>query len=106
MTKTKRYYYKGNPLKQFRAFCAVARNGKMVDAADELFLSQSAISLQIRALEDELETVLFERRGPHIQITPQGAKLLEMVRPRVSAAENSLRSGTRGGRLGGDQALC
>ena len=42
MTKTKRYYYKGNPLKQYRAFCAVARNGKMVDAADELFLSQSA----------------------------------------------------------------
>ena len=88
MAKTKRYYYKGNPLKQYRAFCAVARNGKMVDAADELFLSQSAISLQIRALEEELETVLFERRGPHIQITPQGAKLLEMVRPLVEGFDS------------------
>ncbi len=87
MDKTKRYYYKGNPLKQFRAFCAVARNGKMVDAADELFLSQSAISLQIKALEEELDTILFERRGPRIQITPQGAKLLEMVRPLVEGID-------------------
>ena len=99
MTKTKRYYYKGNPLKQYRAFCAVARNGKMVDAADELFLSQSAISLQIRALEDELETVLFERRGPHIQITPQGTKLLEMVLPLVEGIDSigdQFRSEVRG----------
>ncbi len=42
-------YYKGNTLKQLRAFCSVARTGKMTDAADELFLSQSAISLQIKA---------------------------------------------------------
>jgi len=99
MTKTKRYYYKGNPLKQYRAFCAVARNGKMVDAADELFLSQSAISLQIRALEDELETILFERRGPRIQITPQGAKLLEMVLPLVEGIDSigdKFRSEVRG----------
>lgn len=99
MEKTKRYYYKGNPLKQFRAFCAVARSGKMVDAADELFLSQSAISLQIRALEEELDTVLFERRGPRIQITPQGTKLLEMVRPLVEGIDSvgdRFRSETRG----------
>ena len=45
-------YYKGNTLKQLRAFCSVARTGKMTHAADEMFLSQSAISLQIKALED------------------------------------------------------
>jgi DNA-binding transcriptional LysR family regulator len=88
MGKTRRYYYRGNPLKQLRAFCAVARNGKMVSAADELFLSQSAISLQIKALEDELETVLFERRGPRIQLTPQGRKLLDMAQPLVDGIDS------------------
>ena len=61
-------YYKGNTLKQLRAFCSVARTGKMTDTADELFLSQSAISLQIKALEDEmhkkLENIFYEVRDP------------------------------------------
>lgn len=83
-----RYYYKGNTLKQLRAFCAVARNGKMTDAADELFLSQSAVSLQVKALEDELKTVLFERRGPRIQLTPDGLKLLDMARPLVEGMDS------------------
>jgi len=78
-----RYYYKGNTLKQLKAFVAVARTGKMTDAADELFLSQSAISLQVKALEEELDTVLFERRGPRIQLTPHGRKFLDMARPLV-----------------------
>lgn len=81
-------YYKGNTLKQLRAFCSVARTGKMTDAADELFLSQSAISLQIKALEQEMETVLFERRGPRIQLTPDGRKLLDMARPLVEGMDN------------------
>jgi len=88
MGKTVRSYYKGNPLKQLRAFCAVARNGKMVAAADELFLSQSAISLQIKALEEELQTMLFERRGPNIQLTPQGAKFLDMAQPLVEGIDS------------------
>ncbi len=80
-------YYKGNTLKQLRAFCAVARTGKMTHAADELFLSQSAISLQVKALEQDLSIVLFERRGPRIQLTPDGRKLLEMARPLVEGMD-------------------
>ena len=80
-------YYKGNTLKQLRAFCAVARTGKMTDAADELFISQSAISLQIKALEEELDVILFERRGPRIQLTPDGRKLLDMARPLVEGVD-------------------
>ena len=45
--KNTRFYYKGNQLKQLRAFCAVAKSGKMTDAAEELFLSQPAISLPL-----------------------------------------------------------
>ena len=80
-------YYRGNTLKQLRAFCAVARTGKMTEAGVELFLSQSAISLQIKALEEELSVVLFERRGPRIQLTPDGRKLLDMARPLVEGMD-------------------
>lgn len=83
MSNSQRFYYKGNPLKQLRAFCAVARTGKMTEAAKELFLSQSAVSQQVKALEESLETTLFERRGPNIQLTPEGRKLLDMARPLV-----------------------
>ena len=85
--KTQRFYYKGNQLKQLRAFCAVAKSGKMTDAADELFLSQPAISLQVRALERELDTVLFERHGPRINMTREGQELYEMARPLVDALD-------------------
>jgi len=65
----------------------VARTGKMTDAADELFVSQSAISLQVKALEEEMNVVLFERRGPRIQLTPDGRKLLDMARPLVEGVD-------------------
>jgi DNA-binding transcriptional LysR family regulator len=86
-SKNTRFYYKGNQLKQLRAFCAVAKSGKMTDAAEELFLSQPAISLQIRALERELDTVLFERHGPRINMTREGQELYEMARPLVEGLD-------------------
>ncbi|HKX55836.1 MAG TPA: LysR family transcriptional regulator [Xanthomonadales bacterium] len=86
--KNPRFYYKGNQLKQLRAFCAVAKSGKMTDAAEELFLSQPAVSLQIRALERELDTMLFERHGPRINMTREGQELYDMARPLVDGLES------------------
>ena len=60
----------------------------MTDAAEELFLSQPAISLQIRALERELDTVLFERHGPRINMTREGQELYEMARPLVAGLDS------------------
>ncbi len=59
----------------------------MTDAAEELYLSQPAISLQVRALERELDTVLFERHGPRINLTREGQELYEMARPLVESLE-------------------
>ena len=59
----------------------------MTDAAQELYLSQPAISLQVRALERELDTVLFERHGPRINLTREGQELYEMARPLVESLE-------------------
>lgn len=86
--KSQRFYYKGNQAKQLRAFCAVARTGKMTDAAGELYLSQPAVSLQIQALEEELDTVLFERHGPRIALTREGQELYEMARPLVEGLDS------------------
>ena len=49
-----RFYYKGSRLKQLRAFCMIVKLGTLSRAAEALFLSQPSISLQLRALEDEL----------------------------------------------------
>lgn len=104
--KSRRFYYKGNPLKQLRAFCTVARTGKMTEAAEQLFLSQSAVSLQVKALEEGLDTILFERRGPHIQLTPEGRKLLDMSRGLVEDIDSlptrflkEIRGGTESGEV-------
>ena len=65
----------------------MAKSGKMTDAAEQLFLSQPAISLQVRALERELDTVLFERHGPRINMTREGQELYEMARPLVEGLD-------------------
>ena len=80
-------YYKQNRLKQLRAFCHAARLGSISRAAEQLFLSQPSVSLQIQALERELEVELFERRGPSIRLTSQGEALLELAQPLVQGID-------------------
>lgn len=80
-------YYKQNRLKQLRAFCHAARTGSISEAADKVFLSQPTVSLQIQALERELDTVLFERRGPKIRLTPEGKILFKLSQPLVEGMD-------------------
>ncbi|SLN36227.1 LysR substrate-binding domain-containing protein [Roseisalinus antarcticus] len=60
------------PFAAVKAFEAAARHGNMKTAADELCLSPSAVSHQIRALEDYLDTALFERHGNLLTLTLTG----------------------------------
>lgn len=55
----------------------------MSRAAEELFLSQPSVSLQIRALEERMGATLFERHGPKIRLTPEGTTLYGLARPLV-----------------------
>jgi DNA-binding transcriptional LysR family regulator len=80
-------HYKQNRLKQLRAFCHAARTGSVSAAADKIFLSQPTVSLQIQALEREFSTVLFERRGPKIRLTPEGQLLFQMAEPLVEGMD-------------------
>lgn len=67
------------PLNPLRAFEATARRGSVSAAARELNVTHGAVSHQIRALEEALDTVLFERGGKRMKLTPQGALLLPAV---------------------------
>jgi DNA-binding transcriptional LysR family regulator len=80
-------YYKNNRLKQLRAFYQVVRCGSISKAAEKLFLSQPSVSLQIQALERELAVTLFERRGPHLKLTPQGEVLYQLSEPLVEGID-------------------
>lgn len=79
--------YKHNRLQQLRGFCYAARAGNISKAAEQLFLSQPSVSLQIQALERELGAKLFERHGPRIELTPDGHLLLELARPLVEGID-------------------
>ncbi len=78
MAKSTTIYYKQNRLKQLRAFCHASRTGNISEAAEQLFLSQPTVSLQIQALERELDITLFERKGPKIKPTPEGKLLYDL----------------------------
>ncbi|MFP3917877.1 LysR family transcriptional regulator [Lysinibacillus telephonicus] len=64
-------------LRQLRYFVEVAEREHISEAAEHLHVAQSAISRQIANLEDELGTVLFERVGRNVKLTPIGKIFLE-----------------------------
>jgi DNA-binding transcriptional LysR family regulator len=80
--------YKQNRLKQLRAFCKAVETKSISKAGDELFLSQPTVSLQIRALEREMCVQVFERRGPVINLTPDGKILYELAKPLINGIDN------------------
>jgi len=64
-------------LHALKVFEAVARNRSFSRAAEELFLSQPAVSQQIKALEEQLETKLFYRSHKEVILTETGETLLK-----------------------------
>jgi LysR family glycine cleavage system transcriptional activator len=67
------------PLQNLAAFRAAARLQNLRAAAEELSLTHSAVSQQIRALEEQLGFPLFRRHGRRIMLNPAGLSLLEGV---------------------------
>lgn len=64
-------------IRQVQSFVQAARLGSFSRAAETLGYSQSAITVQIRLLEQELGTRLFDRMGKKVSLTPQGNRFLE-----------------------------
>lgn len=75
-------------LYQLRSFAAVAELGHLTRAAERLHVSQPALSAQIKALEDELSVVLFERGAGGMTLTPAGRQLLPEAERVIGAAQD------------------
>jgi len=93
-------------LENFRlvVFRAVAEQRSFRKAGEELYLTQPAVSLQIKALEKDLGVQLFDRSGTSAQLTPAGAVLLDHARrvhKLLAHAEHEIAalSGDHAGRL-------
>jgi LysR family glycine cleavage system transcriptional activator len=65
------------PLSALRAFESAGRHLHFQKAGSELGVTQSAISHQVRSLEEQLNVKLFERSGNRLTLTPAGKQLLE-----------------------------
>ena len=72
---------------QIRAFHYVAIHGGFSRAADALYLTQPAISDQVRKLESENDVRLFDRHSRKVALTPDGRKLLEITRRMFEAEQ-------------------
>jgi DNA-binding transcriptional LysR family regulator len=66
-------------LRHYRAFVAIARSGSFRVAADNLRISQPALSVAIRQMEEKLDLTLFNRTTRRVELTPIGADFLPMA---------------------------
>jgi LysR family glycine cleavage system transcriptional activator len=75
------------PLRFLKTFHIAARRGSFKAAGDELCITPSAVSHQIKALEDQLGLVLFERGSRSLSLTAAGAYYLEHIEAVLSRLE-------------------
>ncbi len=69
------------PLTTLKGFVTAARLESFSRAAEELHLSQAAVSRQIRMLEENLKSQLFVRERYNVQLTDRGRQLYGIVNP-------------------------
>jgi LysR family nitrogen assimilation transcriptional regulator len=81
-------------LRQFKYFISIVEHGSFTKAAERLFIAQSALSMQMKKLEDELGTALFIRNANGISLTPAGDAFLRhahLVTAQVAACDREVR---------------
>ncbi|RQP25109.1 LysR substrate-binding domain-containing protein [Piscinibacter terrae] len=80
------------PLHTLPTFRAVAKLANLRAAAEELHLTHSAVSQQIRNLEEQLGFELFERRGRRVVLNPAGEALLRSVEQALAQIDDGVQS--------------
>ena len=78
------------PLHSLRTFEAAGRLGSFTKATDELHVTQSAVSRQIRLLEEDLGVTLFRRSHRKVRLTAEGARLLPVLTEAFAAVVETL----------------
>lgn len=77
-------------LDQLQTFVAIADSGSFTRAAEEVFRTQSAVSMQMRRLEERIGKPLFERDGRTNRLTEEGERLLSYARRMLSLNRETL----------------
>jgi len=80
------------PLQTLPAFRAVARLENLRASAEELHLTHSAVSQQIKLLEEQIGFELFDRRGRRVALNAAGMALLRAVEPALAALDEGVRT--------------
>jgi LysR family glycine cleavage system transcriptional activator len=80
------------PLQTLPAFRAVARLENLRAAAEELHITHSAVSQQIKLLEEQIGFELFDRRGRRVALNAAGTALLRAVEPALAALDEGVRT--------------
>lgn len=78
------------PLQALLGFVAAARIGNLTRAAESMHLTVSALSHQIRAIEERLDRRLFERGARGVTLTDDGRALYDRIAPHLEAIEQAL----------------
>ena len=90
--------------RQLKTLLAIESHGTFALAADLVGLTPSAVSQQIRALEDELQIRIFDRSSRPPRLTPQGLQVLDMARDILRRAEDT-RASLQGDQIAGTLML-
>lgn len=96
----------------YKVFYHVATTLSFSEASKQLYISQSAVSQSIKALEKKLDQVLFIRSTKKVQLTPEGEILLRHVEPAMNLIKRGetqlLESSTTGGQIciGASDTIC
>lgn len=92
-------------LRHLRTFVTIAETGSFQAAAERLFLTQSAVSMQMKALEESLQAELFDRGKRPPVLSALGRALLDRARDLVDQVENFRRAAAGGDDLLGSLTL-
>lgn len=77
-------------LKQFQYFIAIVEHGSFTAASEQLFIAQSALSRQIKMLEEEIGFCLFDRTDKKIQLTAAGQSFYQKLKMHLLNIEHSI----------------
>ncbi len=78
------------PIRGLRSFCIAAKCLSFKHAASQLYLTPSAVSHQIKQLEEQLDVQLFKRQTRAIELTQAGKRFYDQVQPIISNLENTI----------------
>ena len=78
-------------MRHLKSLVAISETGKLAYAAERVFLTQSALSHQIRVLEEHYDITLFNRTAQGIRFTPAGTRLLALAKEMLQALEKAER---------------